>query len=230
MERLPLITGDGSPTVYIPALNVTYHSRHGALQESRHVFIEAGLRPALTAKESAPLRILEMGFGTGLNALLTLQEAEEKRVALHYTALELYPLSAEEADALSYDSQLSNRGSVNLYRQLHRAPWESDIRISPYFTLNKRNISLLDFTSDRSFDLIYFDAFAPAAQPDLWTEEVFTLLYRLSGPGAILVTYCSKGSVRRALQTAGWKVEKLAGPPGKREMVRGVRSRESCLR
>lgn len=224
MERLPLITGDGSPTIFIPALDVTYHSRHGALQESRHVFIREGLLPALSATSVSPLRILEMGFGTGLNALLSLLEANERKRNLHYTALELYPLSAEEAAALSYDTLFENPDNRAVYRDLHQCAWETEVPVSPYFTLCKRNISMTAYTDDTGFDLIYYDAFAPAAQPDLWTEEVFSLLFKLSRPGALLVTYCSKGSVRRAMQAAGWQVEKRPGPPGKREMVRGFRA------
>lgn len=227
MERQPLITGDGSPTIFIPALNVTYHSRHGALQESRHVFIQEGLLPALSAASVSPLRILEMGFGTGLNALLSLGEANQRKTSLYYTALELYPLSAEEAEALSYDALFENPDYGAGYRDLHQSAWETDVTVSPYFTICKRNISMTAFADDTGFDLIYYDAFAPAAQPELWTEEVFTLLYNLSRPGALLVTYCSKGSVRRAMQAAGWQVEKRPGPPGKREMVRGLRRMEN---
>lgn len=227
MERQPLITGDGSPTIFIPALNVTYHSRHGALQESRHVFIQEGLLPAVSASPASPLRILEMGFGTGLNALLSLLEANQRKISLHYTALELYPLSGEEAATLSYDDLFENPANRASYRDLHHCAWETDVQVSPHFTLCKRKISMTAFADDSGFDLIYYDAFAPSAQPELWTEEVFALLHNLSRPGALLVTYCSKGSVRRAMQVAGWMVEKRPGPPGKREMVRGFRRVEN---
>lgn len=201
MKRELQLTADGSHTIAIPDMNVTYHSTHGAIRESMHVFIQAGLQ----ALQLPAVRIFEMGFGTGLNALLTMQHAD---IPVYYYAVEQYPLTAEEVEGLSYGNEL------------HAYPWNEDVKINERFTLYKAHTSLLSVQPEQEFDLIYYDAFAPGAQPELWTTEVFEKLYGLLAKGGILVTYCSKGDVRRAMQAAGFKVEKLAGPPGKREMLR----------
>lgn len=219
MERQVIATADGSSTISIPEMKVTYHSTHGAIRESLHVFIEAGLKYALPGKPS--VSILEMGFGTGLNALLTLMEAQHKPV--HYTAIELYPLEPEQINALNYCQQLNYMELQPIFEQLHKADWEKEITITNDFTLWKSGTNLLAFEMPQPgqfFDIIYFDAFAPSAQPELWTSSVFEKLFAMLSPGGFLVTYCSKGDVRRAMHSAGFKVEKLPGPPGKREMVR----------
>ncbi len=223
MKREIVITKDGSHTVEIPEMNVTYHSHHGAIQESMHVFIKAGLLYQLNRLElqSLPLRVFEMGFGTGLNAFLTAIEAEKRKINIQYTAVEKYPLSFGEAYALNY-SQLLQKPEV--FEQLHQCKWGTEIPISEYFTLHKEQTDLHNFTSQEPFQLIYFDAFAPSAQPELWTEAVFKKLFEMMAEKGVLVTYCSKGSVRRAMQAAGFNVSKLPGPPGKREMVRAERS------
>jgi len=221
MERRVIITADGSSTVSIPEMNVTYHSTHGAIQESLHVFIKAGLNQALPAHSS--VSVLEMGFGTGLNALLTLMEAEAAKKPVHYTSIELYPLEPEYSRTLNYCEQLNRNDLQQSFETLHASVWEKDIPVTEYFTLFKSGTDLLNFETPGSgqvFHLIYFDAFAPTAQPQLWTSTVFERLFALLLPGGLLVTYCSKGDVRRAMQAAGFRVEKLAGPPGKREMVR----------
>lgn len=201
MKRELQLTADGSHTIAIPDMNVTYHSTHGAIRESMHVFIQAGLQ----ALQLPAVRIFEMGFGTGLNALLTMQHAD---IPVYYYAVEQYPLTAEEVEGLSYGNEL------------HAYPWDEDVEINERFTLHKAHVSLLSVQPEQEFDLIYYDAFAPGAQPELWTREVFEKLYGMLAAGGILVTYCSKGDVRRAMLAAGFKVEKLAGPPGKREMLR----------
>jgi tRNA U34 5-methylaminomethyl-2-thiouridine-forming methyltransferase MnmC len=221
MERQVIVTADGSSTVSIPEMNVTYHSTHGAIRESIHVFIQAGLNQALSSYSS--ISILEMGFGTGLNALLTLIETEAVQKPVHYTAIELYPLEQEQIKSLNYVQQLDRKDLQPVFEILHTSPWEKEIPILESFTLFKSRTDLLKFETPRSgqlFHLIYFDAFAPAAQPELWTSGVFEKIFALLSPGGLLVTYCSKGDVRRAMQSAGFKVEKLTGPPGKREMVR----------
>ena len=220
MERKIIATGDGSHTVEIPGLNVTYHSRHGAVQESMHVFVEAGFREALRRFGGAPLSVFEMGFGSGLNALLTAIEARKVSVPVEYFAVEAFPLKEEEAAALNYGALLGERA---LFNALHAAPWDMETRISGQFLLRKEEGTLQDLQMTTLFHVIYFDAFAPATQPELWTEERFRQLYERLVPGGILVTYCSKGDVRRALQAAGFTVEKLQGPPGKREMLRAHR-------
>lgn len=218
MEREIITTKDGSHTISIPALNVTYHSIHGALQESMHVFIRAGLQYLMDIFPGKPLQILEIGFGTGLNALLTLQEAGTSQTPVNYTSLELFPLEKEKASQLNYTD--NNVSLQELFFQLHTADWETDVQITSFFTIHKKMISLLDFSSESIFHAIYFDAFAPGAQPELWTKEVFEMLYKATIQQGVLLTYCSKGDVRRAMTAAGWEVEKLQGPPGKREMVR----------
>jgi tRNA U34 5-methylaminomethyl-2-thiouridine-forming methyltransferase MnmC len=221
MERQIIKTADGSFTVSIPAMNVTYHSTHGAIQESVHVFIQAGLKQLLPNKSS--VSVLEMGFGTGLNALLTLMEAEAMQKPVHYTAIELYPLEAAQISALNYCQRLNREELQDVFEKLHGSDWKKNISISTYFTLFKSGTDLLEFEiegPDNRFDIIYFDAFAPTAQPKLWTATVFDKLFVMLSPGGLLVTYCSKGDVRRAMHSAGFRVEKLEGPPGKREMVR----------
>jgi tRNA U34 5-methylaminomethyl-2-thiouridine-forming methyltransferase MnmC len=224
-------TADGSPTLYVPALNEHYHSTHGAQQESRHVFIEAGLRPLLAAGlgqangTGVELNLLEVGLGTGLNALLTLQAAQEVGAGVGYDAYETYPLPPEAVAALA--SQWTNDPVLELaFRQLHAAPWgglgvHAMANNYPVVTMTKfqEPIQEADLPGN-TYDLIYFDAFAPEKQPELWTEEVFARLYAAAAPGAVLVSYCAQGQFRRNLRAAGWLTEKLPGPPGKREMTR----------
>jgi len=200
-------------------MGVTYHSTHGALQESLHVFIAAGLRPLLGRYPA--LRILEVGLGTGLNALLTLQESRLQQVC--YEAVEPCPLSAAEVQALNYNEMLNNNLPAGSLQALHTAPWEQPVELSPVFMLCKRRSSLEQYLAlppSPPFHLVYFDAFDPVAQPELWSQAVFEQLAARLHTGGILVTYCSKGAVRRAMQAAGFIVEKLPGPPGKREIIR----------
>jgi tRNA U34 5-methylaminomethyl-2-thiouridine-forming methyltransferase MnmC len=204
-------------------MKVTYHSHHGAIQESFHVFIEAGLKFVPDTEKLPVIQIFEMGFGTGLNALLTLIEAEKIQQPVHYTAIELYPLQENEITSLNYCEQLKRTDLEPVFQLLHRCEWEKDISIIPFFTFNKIKVSLIDFTTYQLFNLIYYDSFAPAAQPEHWTTEVFKKLFSILLPGGRLVTYCSKSIVRRAMQAAGFVVTKIPGPYGKREMVRAIR-------
>jgi tRNA U34 5-methylaminomethyl-2-thiouridine-forming methyltransferase MnmC len=220
MQRTLILTKDGSHTVAVPGMNVTYHSMHGAIQESMHVFIEAGFRAQDRAMGSAGCHVLEMGYGTGLNALLTLIEAENVNQTVHYTAIELYPMDMEQVRALNYCDQLGRKDLQPVFNSLHECEWEKEISSTHYFKLKKTQTSLIGFSSSQLFNLVYFDAFAPTAQPELWTTEVFEKLYSMMAENGILVTYCSKGDVRRAMKAAGFKIEKIPGPPGKREMVR----------
>ena len=217
MKRELIVTADGSHTVAIPDLNVTYHSRRGAIQESMHVFIEAGLRYILNQSTVPSINLFEMGFGTGLNAFLTAIEAQNQQRKVQYTAVEPYPLSPEEAAGLNYSKTLQHH---KLFTALHQSPWNGDVTISDSFTLRKEKVSLFNFSTHQLFNLIYYDAFAPAAQPELWTVEVFQKLFDLLAPRGVLVTYCAKGAVRRAMTAAGFTVTKLPGPAGKREMLR----------
>jgi tRNA U34 5-methylaminomethyl-2-thiouridine-forming methyltransferase MnmC len=215
-------TADGSPTLYVPALNEHYHSHHGAAQESRHVFIEAGLRPLLAAGlgQKQPLRLLEVGLGTGLNALLTLEASQGTGATILYLGYETQPLPAAVVAALApqwADSPLLSQG----FRRLHELPWGQAGMLAPDFLLKKYACPIQAATLPADcYDLFYFDAFAPDKQPELWTEDIFYNLYRAAAPGAVLVSYCAQGQFRRNLRAAGWLTEKLPGPPGKREMTR----------
>lgn len=239
-----VLTADGSHTLFSERFGQSYHSLHGALDESRRVFIELGFEAKLpgivprgvktSGKLTGKLAVLEMGFGTGLNALLTWLEAEKARIPVHYTALEAYPISPEEAAALNYDAVLG----TDRLATLHGAAWGEDVALSEFFTLRKEHTTLEEWlrrvwlepqtcspnATEQTFDLIYFDAFAPRTQPELWTPEVFSALAGMMRPGGVLTTYSSKGSVRRALQQAGFRVEKHPGPPGKLEVVRAIKS------
>lgn len=222
MERSIIITKDGSHTIAIPEMQVTYHSHHGAIQESLHVFIRAGLQP-ITPRHDAIIRIFEMGFGTGLNALLTLTETEQTQQHIHYTTVEKFPLSITEVAGLNYCQQLNRPDLQTVFEKMHECEWEKEIPVTNRFTLKKCQTNLIELVIQQPVHLVYFDAFAPTAQPELWTKEIFEHVYSWMEPGGILVTYCSKGDVRRAMQAAGFRIEKLTGPPGKREMVRATK-------
>lgn len=215
--REVVLTKDGSHTIAIPEKGVTYHSVHGAVQESIHVFIEAGLGAVLASLPGPEITVFEMGFGTGLNAFLTALVAEEQQQLISYTSVEAFPLAAEEASVLNYSDTL---GSGALFRALHQCRWNEAVSLNEFFTIRKVQTELAFFSPSRPFDLVYYDAFAPSAQPELWTEDVFAKLYGMMNANGVLVTYCSKGDVRRALIAAGFTVEKVPGPPGKREMLR----------
>jgi len=215
------ITADGTPTLRHPLFGDSYHSFNGAMTESRHVFIEAGVRHWLAETRSAweggnvdaPVHILEVGFGSGLNAWLTLCEAEASRYRIEYTAIERYPVSPHVAARLQYTED-------PLFMRLHNAAWDGLRPISPHFTLEKIEADLVNCDFNAIFDLIFFDAFAPDTQPELWSETVFGKLFSHTAPGGMLVTYSAKGSVKQSLRAAGWEVQRLPGAPGKRHMLR----------
>lgn len=274
MKRIIEKTDDGSATLFVPELNEHYHSTKGARTESQHIFIDMGLK----ASTSVSPRILEIGFGTGLNAWLTLEEAERSGRNVHYTGLELYPLEWQMVEQLGYiagNERLmidgESKSAIELFRQLHTSPWEEEVRLTPHFILRKAEADVNRWTMENNkwiidkpgdniepskavvdhsndiklhskavvdqpnevaehpkpmiaqsrFDVIYFDAFAPEKQPEMWSQELFDRLYVLLGDDGILTTYCAKGIVRRMLQSAGFIVERLPGPPGgKREILR----------
>ena len=212
-------TADGSRTLYVPELDEHYHSVKGALTESQHIFIDMGLRHCPL---SAP-RILEIGLGTGLNCFLTLLTAEEEKRHIHYTGIERFPLNMEVIRQLYYPS-LIGRGHEEDYFHIHQAPWEEDAVLSPWFTLHKIEGDFTSYTFNKGYDIIYFDAFAPEKQPEMWNQALFDGLYNVLNEGGILTTYCAKGVVRRMLQAAGFIVERLPGPPGgKREILRATK-------
>ena len=235
MERIIQITADGSCTIAIPEMEVTYHSKHGAIMESTHVFINAALAYMLesAAPDKKPLRILEIGFGTGLNALLTAIEAGKKNRNIIYTTIEPFPLNPTEYEQLNYGTQLN---AVAWMNELQNSSWEAWHSIGTHFEFYKHKTSLQQFdhhhiahalsmeqTSLPDYDVIYFDVFAPRAQAELWEAGIFKKLYNLLAPGGILTTYCSKTVVRRAMEAGGFTVQKIQGPYGKREMVRAIK-------
>lgn len=217
MNREIVTTKDSSSTLFVPGLDQHYHSMHGAMQESMHVFIEAGLH---LFKDKGKANILEIGLGTGLNALLTALEAEKLNLSIDYTALEKYPLSMDEMLQLNYGELLEGTETKRLLTELHQLKWGEKLELSSGFLLQKLEMDFKDYQEKDEHDLIYFDAFAPSAQPDLWTVDIFTSMYNSLKPGGTLVTYCVKGHVRRNMKSAGFEVEKIPGPPGKREMAR----------
>ncbi len=219
MKRHIEVTADGSTTLRIEAWDEPYHSMHGAIQESRHVFIKNGLN--LCSKRK--VRILEIGLGTGLNALLSLMEAETRQMAIRYTAIEIYPLTLQEVGQLNYLEQLKSPEYRELFKRMHSCTWERENILTPYFTFTKNHCDILRFSAEGLFDLIYFDAFGAGVQPELWTEAVFNQMYVALAQSGILVTYAARGSVRRAMQAVGFNVERLQGPPGKREMLRALK-------
>lgn len=221
MQSKIITTEDGSHSLFVPTLNEHYHSTHGAIQESSHIYIEAGLRECNLKK----INVLEIGFGTGLNAFLTLLESVKSDQIITYTSLELYPLEIDKAKQLNYPEQLIGQEEQSeLFLKLHQSAWNKPKAITPNFTLHKIETDFSNpnsFKTNSHFDVIYFDAFAPEKQPEMWTQDIFDTLFALCNPNSIITTYCAKGVVRRMLQSAGFSVERLPGPPGKREILRG---------
>lgn len=214
MKIHPVIerTDDGSDTLRHPLTGETFHSSRGASGESEHVFIMHGLE----ATGKSEVSVLEMGFGSGLNAWLTLDHARRNGMKIHYTGVELYPVAADTAARLNYTED-------PLFMELHLSPWGAEVTVTPYFSLDKimGDFAVTEFS--RTFDLVYFDAFSPDIQPELWTAGIFSRLYGAINPGGILVTYSAKGDVRRAMAGAGFRVEKLPGALGKRHMLRATK-------
>ncbi len=219
MERELQITADGSHTLYVPEMNEHYHSVNGALREAQHIFIEAGLY----AVKRDPLRLLEIGFGTGLNAFLTLKEVESLGIShIDYYTVELYPLSLDIIHELNYGSLIWPENEA-LFEALHLAAWNEAVSITDHFTLHKLQGDSNTCPLPENIDLIYFDAFAPDKQPEMWSQEIYDRLSAHTVSDGVLVTYCAKGVVRRGLQSAGFDMTRLPGPPGKRHILRGIK-------
>ncbi len=221
MENALIETQDGSHSLLSGAFGVSYHSRYGAIQESSHVFIQAGLH--WKALQSKQLRILEIGFGTGLNAYLTLLEAQRLDLKVQYESIEAYPISIEQATTLNYP-QILEPAAPTLFMKLHAAPFGATSTLTAHFHLLKQQILFHNIQYAGEFDLVYYDAFAPDAQPELWEEPMLKKIYEALKRGGIMVTYCAKGYVKRNLKAVGFQVEALPGPPGKREMTRCLKS------
>jgi tRNA U34 5-methylaminomethyl-2-thiouridine-forming methyltransferase MnmC len=227
LKREILITSDGSTTIHLPDWNEQYHSKHGAIQEAYHVFIEAGLHKAREDFISASqndLTILEIGFGTGLNAFITYLESKKNTLTVDYVGIEGYPINNEEIQKLNYVTQLDANNFQDIFNRMHFISWEEKHQISDTFSLLKRKQFFENIEDQNTFDLIYFDAFGATNQPELWTEIIFKKMYNALKNKGILVTYAAKGSVRRAMLAVGFTVERLPGPPGKREMLRATKN------
>jgi tRNA U34 5-methylaminomethyl-2-thiouridine-forming methyltransferase MnmC len=215
-----ILTNDGSRSVFSEKYGVTYHSKFGAVTESAHVFIAAGLR--YKAAVQREISILETGFGTGLNAFMTWLEAERRNLKIAYLGLEMFPISETEATSLDYPAALASPERADDFLALHRCDWGATHSFSEHFVFEKRKTRIEEFEQPQAFDLIYFDAFAPQAQPELWTEAVFARMFNSLKPDGVLVTYCAQGHFKRTLKKVGFTVERLQGPPGKREMTRAI--------
>lgn len=212
-------TYDGSHTLFVPEMNEHYHSIHGAVQESEHIFIRNGFD--FCRKD--PVRIFEAGFGTGLNALLTAMRSSKPKRKVLYMAIENFPLENETISILNYP-EFAGENASEIFRLIHNAEWDRTVRITENFNLRKIKGDLTVAHLDGSFDLIYFDAFGPDKQPEMWTRDIFEKISELTCKEGIFVTYSAKGSVKRHLKAAGFTVELLPGPPGKRQIIRAVKT------
>jgi len=217
MENEFITTNDGSHTVVSEQFNESYHSERGAIMESLHVFIDAGFRQV----SKPQVNVYEVGFGTGLNAFLTLLEAQKTGKSVYYEAVESYPISVETAATLNFAQQLGV--DSGLFLTLHTCPWGEEIAVTPYFTLKKIRQEVAQYQPSRLFDVAYFDAFSCNTQPELWTESIFAKMYNLLDVNGLLVTYSAKGLAKQALRAAGFTVQRLQGAGGKRHMVRAVK-------
>lgn len=228
MQRKVITTADGSSTIQIEDWNEQYHSVHGAIQEANHVYIKHGFlfycETENNLRQLSPeveINILEIGFGTGLNALLTLLKSEDLNLNVNYTGVEAYPISTKELDRLNYTKELEIKDST--LKDMHDLPWEIKNQISESFSLKKQQGRFENISEKNKYDVIYFDAFGPRVQPELWTEQIFKKMYLALRKNGVLSTYSAKGSVRRNFKSVGFEVERLQGPPGKRHMLRAVK-------
>jgi tRNA U34 5-methylaminomethyl-2-thiouridine-forming methyltransferase MnmC len=219
LRREIKVTGDGSKTLFIPDWNENYHSSHGAVQEAKHVFLKYGLEEIVDKKE---INVFEVGFGTGLNAILTYEYAVENQLKINYDSIEAFPITTQEVESLDYVSLFDNQVTQGIYLQMHFCAWDEQIQVSENFTLSKIHNKLEQhILPQNQYDIIFFDAFGPRVQEGMWSKIHFENLYQSLKSGGIFVTYCAKGQVKRDLKSVGFEVETLPGPPGKREMTRG---------
>ncbi len=224
ISNTSIITKDGTPSVYSALFGATYHSMHGAMQESQHVFVKHGLDSCLQKNSNRPIRIFEMGFGTGLNCLLSIISAQRSTNTIKYHGVDSHPLPYSFLKELNYSRFLNSKKSREYELKLHDIPWTGiESSITPSITVAKYHLRVEEFQSPNSYDLIYYDAFAPAVQPELWEIPIVWQMYGLLHPGGILVTYCAQGQFFRNLQKVGFDAIRLPGPPGKREMIRAVK-------
>ncbi len=219
LKRNIIQTRDGSTTIHIEDWDECYHSRFGAIQEAQHVFIKKGL----SLFENDSVSILEIGFGTGLNAFITFLEAPKFNQTIHYVGVEAYPVSVEEAASMNYVPELDAEDKRPIFEKMHECHWEESIMLRDDFFFTKRKQFFVDIADIEQFDLIYFDAFGYDVQPELWSTEIFQKMYNALKPKGILVTYAARGVIKRSMIEAGFAVEKLEGAPGKREMFRAIK-------
>ncbi len=217
MKREIIVTSDGSTSIHLPNWEESYHSKHGAIQEAKHVFIKNGL----SLFKGQSVSILEIGFGTGLNAFITFLESQLSSQMVDYVGVEGFPISSQEVLQMNYVNQLNAADFKAVFELFHFCKWEENVTISNHFRLTKRNQLFTEIDDINQFDLIYFDAFGYRVQPELWSVEIFSKMYDALKSGGILVTYACRGPIKRAMIEAGFEIEKLDGPPGKREMLRG---------
>lgn len=220
MEREIIQTLDGSTTIKIKQWDECYHSKHGAIQEAQHVFIKNGL----SLFQNEELSILEIGFGTGLNAFITFLEGRKMNQTINYVGVEAYPISAEELVSMNYVEELNATDDKGQFEKMHQCEWEEKNILSEEFSLTKRKQLFEEIDDLNQFDLIYFDAFGYRVQPELWSTAIFKKMYDALKNNGVLVTYAARGVVKRSMIEVGFTVEKLAGPPGKREMFRARKS------
>ncbi len=235
MQREIVITGDGSTTIHLPEWDEQYHSKHGAIQEAYHVFIKHGLYHFISklkndrnvtssaVEKSQNISVLEIGFGTGLNAFITLLETEKLNINIDYVGIEGYPVLMDEINQLNYTKELKSENNDALFQKLHTVSWEEEYMITSNFSLKKQQKLFHQIEDENKYNIIYFDAFGARVQPELWTEAIFKKMFNALKEEGVLVTYSAKGSVRRAMQDVGFAVERLPGPPGKREMLRATK-------
>ena len=216
MKREIIKTQDGSTTIHLLEWEESYHSKHGAIQEAYHVFIKSGF----DLFEEKPLSILEIGFGTGLNAFITFIEANKTNKSIEYTGVEAYPVLLEEALSMNYVTELHASDNQSVFETMHQMSWNETHQLSSNFKLTKRQQFFQEINDCNQFDLIYFDAFGFRVQPELWSLEIFQKMYAALKPGGVLVTYACRSSIKNAMLESGFQVEKLPGAPGKREMLR----------
>lgn len=216
MKREIIQTKDGSTSILLPEWNETYHSKFGAIQEAKHVFIKNGL----SLFEGKSVSILEIGFGTGLNAFITYLEAKNANQKIDYTGVEAFPVSEEDALKMNYVSELEAKSYENIFLKMHEVDWNEKVVLDDTFTLEKQNKKFQEIADENKYDLIYFDAFGFRVQPELWSLEIFQIMFKALKSNGILVTYACRSSIKNAMLESGFKVEKLNGPPGKREMLR----------
>ena len=219
MKREILQTLDGSTTIHLPDWNESYHSKHGAIQEAYHVFIKNGL----SLFQGKSISIIEIGFGTALNTFITFLESQKSLQTIDYVGVEAYPISSEEVLQMNYVAELNAEHESTSFELLHQSNWEEKILIATNFTLTKRKQFFAEISDENEYDLIYFDAFGYRVQPELWSTEIFKKMYKALKANGVLVTYAARGVVKRSMIEVGFTVEKLAGPPGKREMFRATK-------